>query len=159
MGLAGAKPKADRSQVRHRNPVAEWTEVENVPYDGPPLPARRDELSAVDEVIMSVRNEVRIVDNGWPTPTLRWWEAVRTMPHAALWSATDWQFAFLTAEVHARFIEGWKGYTGAELRQRERFMGVYYDARRDLRIRYVEPKPKTEETPAGVARLDDYRGL
>lgn len=156
MGLPGAKPKADRSQVRHRNPVADWTEVDDVPFEGgPALPprARGDAVSWAEAGV--------IPGEDWPPATVHWWSVISRMPHAKLWAESDWAFAFLTAEVHARTCEGWKGYTGPELRQREKLLGVYADARRDLRIRYVEPKPKADpdETPAGVARLDDYRGL
>lgn len=158
--LSGAKPKADRSQVVHRNPIAEWTEVENVPFDGPALPRRRDELSPVDEIVMAAKNEAPIAYT-WPTQTLRWWEAVRTMPHCKLWGAADWEVAFTAAEIHARTMEGWKGYTGPNLLQREKLMGMYADARRDLRIRYVEPKAKAKDnaTPADVLQLDAYRDL
>ena len=42
-----------------------------------------------------------------------------------------------------------------ELRQREKIMGTTLDARRDLRIRYVEEAAKTEK-PALVA-IEGYR--
>jgi hypothetical protein len=102
-----------------------------------------------------------IPGEGWPPATRHWWEVVRAMPHAVLWTAGDWEFAQMTAEVHARTAEGWKGYVGSELRQREKLLGLYADARRDLRIRYIPAKPAVaaSETPAGVARLDDYRDL
>lgn len=153
MALGGAKPKEDRSQVRHRHPVAEWTEVDDVPFEG--APELRDRATGgVSVIAVGAANS-----EGWPEATLGWWRVISRMPHAALWTAADWSFAMDTAEIHARTMEAWRGYTGSELRQREKLMGVYADARRDLRIRYVEPKPKAEATPAGVARLDDYRGL
>lgn len=155
MALPGVKPNADRSQVRHRNPVADWTEVDNVPYqDGPALPprARADSIAWAEAGV--------IPGDDWPAVTEHWWGVVSTMPHAKLWEPGDWEFAAMTAEIHARTAEGWKGYTGPELRQREKLLGLYADARRDLRIKYVEPKSKSKtDTPAGVARLDDYRGL
>jgi hypothetical protein len=153
MALRGVKPNADRSQVRHRNPVADWTEVENVPYEGgPALPprARADAIAWAEAGV--------IPGDDWPPATVHWWGVISTMPHAKLWQPGDWEFAAMTAEIHARVAEGWKGYTGPELRQREKLLGVYADARRDLRIKYVEPKPTTEVS-ADVARLDDYRGL
>jgi hypothetical protein len=84
------------------------------------------------------------------------------MPHCALWTDADWEFAFSTAETHARFAEGWKGASGSELRQREKLLGVYADARRDLRIRYVEPrkaKDKATGTDGNVTSIDAYRDL
>lgn len=158
MALPGTKPVADRSQVRRTNkptPGTEWVEVDNVPFDGPPLPTR--DVSGV-----SVTDAGVIPGSGWPESTLTWWEAVRTMPHAARWTPAEWATAVSGAEAHARFAEAWRGCaTGAELRAREKALGMTADARRDLRIRYVPPKeaPPANATPASVARLDDYRGL
>ncbi|MEV2236688.1 hypothetical protein [Micromonospora sp. NPDC049891] len=64
-----------------------------------------------------------------------------------------------TAEVHARFVEGG---SATELRIREKLLGTTLDARRDLRIRYVDPKPAASPAGAagaGVTKLDDYRSL
>ncbi len=157
MALAGAKPKQDRSQVRHRNPVADWTEVDNVPFEGGPGLPSRGETSEVDWAAAGV-----VPGDGWPPQTERWWAVVRRMPHAALWTEGDWEFARSTAEVHARTFESWRGYTGAELRQREKLMGLYADARRDLRIRYVEPKgdeDRAAEGAANVVQMNEYRAL
>jgi hypothetical protein len=154
MPVAGAKPKADRSQIRHRvQPVHDWTDVEDVPFEGaPPLPKRESQVSYADAGV--------VPGSGWPESTEKWWAAVSTMPHCKLWRKTDWRFAIDTAEVHARTMEAWRGYTGAELRAREKLLGMLDDHRRDLRIRYVEPKPSDEtETPAGVTNLRDYRNL
>jgi hypothetical protein len=43
-----------------------------------------------------------------------------------------------------------------ELRQRERILGTTVDARRDLRIRYVDPEVE-EPAIALVANIDDRR--
>lgn len=155
MALGGAKPKEDRSQVRHRNPVAEWTEVDNVPFAGAP-PLRDRATGGMSVMDVGAQNS-----ETWPPATLEWWRDVSTMPHCAVWTVADWRFAMDTAEIHARTMEAWRGYSGGELRQREKLMGVYADARRDLRIRYVEPKAKPDPnaTSAGVVQLDDYRGL
>jgi hypothetical protein len=155
MGVAGAKPKEDRSQIRHRNPPAhDWTEVADVPFDGPPLPPR--------ETVYSLDNPFAGGEDApggeWPRRTREWWEAIRQMPHAKLWSSADWQFAFDVAEIHARFTQGWKGYNGAELRMREKLLGNTMDARRDLRIRYI-PKPEENVLPANVTRMADFRDL
>jgi hypothetical protein len=76
------------------------------------------------------------------------------MPHASLWTEADWQFALDTAEVAAAFHDG-DTKMAVELRQREKILGTTLDARRDLRIRYVEPRP--EEERAGVTAIADYR--
>jgi hypothetical protein len=146
--------------VRHRNPQAEgteWREVENVEHDGPALGPRPVDLQTGAE-----RPRHIPLDAGWPEATLDWWEAVRTMPHAVLWTRAEWRTARDAAETHARFVEGWKGCSsGSELRQREKQLGMTHDARRDLRIRYVEPKAKPDPAalPANVSRLDDFREL
>lgn len=156
MGVPGVKPKEDRSQVRHRARVHEFTEVDNVPFEGGPELTPRSVIA--DPLLWAEAGVVPM--EGWPPATQRWWNAIRRMPHCTLWSEGDWEFAQLTAEVHARVCEGWKGYTGAELRQREKLMGVYLDARRDLRIKYVEPKPEAEDLPAGnVVSMNSYRDL
>jgi len=149
MPVAGRKPKADRSQVRHRNPSAhDWTEVPDVRFErGPELPER----CRVDP------ETGQTLSVAWPPRTEVWWATVSAMPHCVLWSAADWEFAFDTAEIHARFVEGEKA---AELRIREKLLGTTLDARRDLRIRYVAPKAAaTSAETGGVVRLDDYREL
>ena len=157
MGLPGTKPVEDRSQVRRRNaPEAgtEWAEVFDVPFEGgPPLPSRTQTTSTEDP--MFERRVELGLDREWPAWTARWWEAIRRMPHCALWSPTDWEVAFSVAEAHARFIEGWKGCaTGAELRIKEKALGTTHDARRDLRIRYVPaPDPNADvDLPDNVTR-------
>jgi hypothetical protein len=57
--------------------------------------------------------------------------------------------------VHASASHGSVTAMG-ELRQREKIMGTTVDARRDLRIRYIDPEP---EAPiiAAVASIDDRR--
>jgi len=156
MAVAGAKPKEDRSQIRHRNPPAhEWTEVVDVPFEGaPPLPDRDDPDWADGKP-----RELSGHANGWPVSTKRWWRVVSRQPHAKLWTAADWEYAAATAETHARFAEGWKGCaTGAELRMREKLLGMTMDARRDLRIRYI-PVPEDNPLPANVTRMADFREL
>ena len=135
MAVPGAKMKPDGQRRTRHAPTHDWVEVENAPFAGAPdLPRRR---------------------TAWPAATRRWWEAISTMPHCCLWSRADWQFAFDTAEVHARFVEG---DSGTEVRIREKVLGTTADARRDLRIRYVAPRPAQTES-AEVVKLDSYRDL
>ena len=139
MARTGRPPKEDRSQVRHRHPTMEWTEVPDVPFAGvsPDLP------DAVD----------------WTHQTQAWWEKIRRMPHCVMWTDTDWESALTTALVHT---EVWAGSTSRanELRLREREIGTTDDARRALRIRYVSDAPPTaaaakrpENLPANVRSL------
>lgn len=138
MPVTGRKPKPQGQAVNRNKPVHEWTEIEDVPFeDAPPLP------------------ETKPNGDPWSSSTLRWWTAISTMPHCKLWSTSDWMFAEHTARLVAAFDAGdYKQAT--EIRQREKKLGVTADDRRDLRIRYVEPKP---ETSAEVTNLDDYRDL
>jgi hypothetical protein len=76
------------------------------------------------------------------------------MPHCRLWNPGDWQFALDTAMIAAAFHAG-DIKQAVELRQREKVMGTTLDARRDLRIRYIEPLPKEERV--GVTAIEDYR--
>jgi hypothetical protein len=154
MAVAGAKPKEDRSQVRHRNPQAEgteWREVDDVPFEGaPPLPPR-DNPEYAEGKLPALMGQ----SSGWPKSTERWWKVVSAMPHCATWHPADWQYAIDTAEAHARFAEGWRGCaSGAELRMRERRLGLTHDDRRDLRIRYVPPKDPDAPLPENVIAVN-----
>jgi hypothetical protein len=70
------------------------------------------------------------------------------MPHAALWSDSDWAFAEDTAVVHAQFWMG-KLDKACELRIRERLMFMTEESRRAGKIRYVEAP--TELTSVGTS--------
>ena len=153
MAVAGRKPIEDREQARNRMPAAEgteWRDVIDVPFtDAPPLPPR-DESSSTSE-----GRPIGIFADRWPKSTLAWWKVVSAMPHCALWYPADWRYAMDTAEAHARFAEGWKGCaSGAELRMRERRLGMTHDDRRDLRIRYVKAPDPNAPLPANVTRVD-----
>lgn len=140
MPVAGRKPKPAGQAVNRVQATHDWTDVVNVPSAGRKLPPRMPSGMA------------------WPTWTKRWWAAVSTMPHAVLWSETDWEYAFVTATIHADWAAKGSTALAKELRDREKVIGTTVDYRRDLRIRYVDPKPD-HDTPAGVSRLDDYRDL
>ena len=137
MTLPGSKPN-EGQPVRHRvKPRHEWIEVEDRPFeDGPPLPRRQPTGFA------------------WPAATKRWWQVVSRMPHCALWGEADWQFALDTAFVAAAFHMG-DLKLAVELRQREKVLGTTLDARRDLRIRYVETAGEREGP--SIAAIEDYR--
>ena len=146
MPVTGPKPSGRQlaSRMPHKT---DWTEVVNVPYDGdrPELPASRQ--------VMNPKGELQ----EWPLEkrTLDWWQAVSTMPHCVLWSKSDWMFAVDTAMVHADAAHG-KTTAMAELRMREKIMGTTVDARRDLRIRYIDPEPNAPEI-AVVANFSERR--
>ena len=134
--MRGRKPKEPDLRVNRVPPVHEFIEVENVPYEG-----ARPKIGRV------------------PAATKRWWEALSTMPHCVLWMASDWAFAVDTARLHAAFSRGDLP-RAAELRIREAVMGTTSAARRDLRIRYVEPEdepeaPMTEEDEERWRKLID----
>ena len=91
----------------------------------------------------------------WPPATRRWWNAVSTMPHCALWTEADWSFALDTAPIAARFHVGELRFA-QELRRREATMGTTVDARRALRIRYIDPEPIDPADPS-ITAMADYR--
>lgn len=129
MTLAGRKPKDEGQKVTRHELTHDWTEVENVPYDGP-----RPELD---------------LDAG----TARWWDALSRMPHCALWTPSQWMFAVDTAWLHQAFENGATNLAG-EIRIREKTLGTTMDALRDLRIRYVD---RTEPVVAiDDSRMADF---
>jgi hypothetical protein len=105
---------------------AEWTEVPNRPYEGaspdlPRLPGRAKYHPLVTT----------------------WWDMVRAMPHCVTWAPTDWQFAVETALLkHYFWVDAAGGEVkttaATEIRRREDNMGTTEEARRKLRIRYVD---------------------
>jgi hypothetical protein len=139
MAPSGRKPKpAGRAVTRHAR-AYDWIDVEQVPFNGPKLPPRRRDGSP------------------WPNGIAEKWRAWASMPHARLWREADWEYARDTIELAAAaFADGAKVGLWTELRYREKVMGVTWSARRDLRIRYVEPN---SSPPASVSQLDDYRDL
>ena len=122
---------AARASKLGTTPNAEWTDVVDEPYDGdsPDLPKLRGRK--------------------WNDLVAAWWTAVRRMPHCVLWREADWLFAIETALMKQEY---WLSYTAGEskttaameIRRREDQMGCTAEARRKLRIRYVEP-PEEEQ--------------
>lgn len=144
MPVTGRKPK--EGPKRNRNaPTYDWVEVEDAPFAGRVpvrLPARR--LLGDDMVpLLSM--------------TKAWWDAVRRMPHCSMWALSDWHFALTTALVADLAFRG-SAPAASELRQREKILGTTLDARRDLRIRYVEKQAATAPAvSASVTNLTDRR--
>ena len=85
--------------------------------------------------------------------TRQWWQVISSMPHCILWTDSDWVFALDTAMVHASAVYG-SVTASSELRQRERILGVTMDARRDLRIKYVD-----DEAEGGVSLTTGVAGV
>lgn len=132
MPVPGTKPKED-GEKRHRvRPTHEWIEVQDVPNPNPPsLPKGR-----------------------WNAGAKRWWSVIAKMPHTVLWDDEDWDFATETLKLQHDFWAG-KSTLAGELRLRRQRMGATWDARRDLRIRYVQALP--EEEAKGIAEFEDYK--
>jgi hypothetical protein len=155
MGVTGRKPKPAGQAVHRGAPVHDWTVVDDVPYTGTPpvqLPAGR--------MVQTKDGEGLISDEVPLHPlTEQWWRIISTMPHCVLWSTSDWLAAVDTALVADAFYSGHKP-SGAELRMREKRLGVTADDRRDLRIRYASPAPEeAQAAPSGVTPIDRYRDL
>ncbi len=140
-----------------RTTNAGFTEVPDVPYDGPSmnLPKLPGGMK-------------------WLPQVEAWWEQIRSMPHCVLWTPTDWMFALETAYMKQ---DWWAEYFGGvvhstkstEIRRREDQMGTTVEARRKLLIRYVSPEildddvdesaeqPAVPETSGNVASIADRR--
>jgi hypothetical protein len=90
------------------------------------------------------------------------WNAWRQLPHSKLWQASDWDFAFDTAELLAKAADAdgdgpvalW-----SEIRLRERTLGTTWDARQSMRLRCVASLPDEDGQGGPVSQLDDYRNL
>lgn len=151
MPISGAKP-SDRPTVNRNKPTHDWINVPNRPYTGP-----KPELPLTRQVMVK-NGEVEIVPV--EDRTREWWRVISSMPHCILWSESDWIFALDTAMVHAASVYG-SVTASSELRQRERILGVTIDARRDLRIRYVDEESQEGTTStlgvAGVTQIKDRR--
>jgi len=151
MPITGAKP-SDRPTVNRNKPTHDWTSVPNKPYNG-----TKPELPLVRQVMVK-NGEVEVVPV--EERTREWWRAISSMPHCVLWTDSDWMFALDTAMVHAASVYG-SVTAASELRQRERILGTTLDARRDLRIRYIDEElPETDASivgVAGVTQLKDRR--
>lgn len=145
MAVTGPKPTG--KAVTQGRAKVETTDVLNVPYDGPKpeLPTERKTMLKNGDIII-----VPIGDD-----TVAWWERISIMPHCVLWSESDWQFALDTAKVHSAAQNGSMPAI-TELRQREKILGTTWEARRDLRINYVDPEAEKPEL-SPVATLDDRR--
>ena len=145
MAVTGPKPTG-RAILSGNKPRVDSTDVVNVPFDGekPELPLEREMLLKSGDVITVPMGKA----------TVQWWEKISSMPHCLLWADSDWQYALDTAKVHAMAQNGVLS-AMAELRMREKTLGTTWEARRDLRIRYVEPE--VEVVPLAVVDIDDRR--
>jgi hypothetical protein len=124
MALSGRDPKPNK---HGRTPTADWTDVPDRPYNGP----------SPDLPRLSNRRK-------WREQVVEWWDEIRAMPHCGEWAATDWRFAIETAHMKQQFwIDMDNGdmrtTMATEIRRREDQMGTTGEARRKLRIRYVDP--------------------
>lgn len=146
--VRGRPPKPDEQKVTRVPLQHQWTDVLDVPFEPP-----RDQRAC----------PVRPA----PAETQRWWKAISTMPHCYLWGAGEWELARMTARLHAKAWESGQG--GREVERRERLLGTTEDARKALRIRYVqagtEPQPVfeeaegTEDEAAPISFVDERRKL
>lgn len=133
--MAHRGPAASPRKLGH-SPTSDWADVPNVPYEGP----------SPDLPKLTRRRR-------WRDEVADWWEEVRRMPHCAMWTATDWRFAIETAFMKQQFWleldEGeMKTTTATEIRRREDQMGTTGEARRKLRVRYIEVLDEQERVPA-----------
>ena len=146
--VTGRKPKPEgQARTRHKSSV-EWVDVVDVPFSGqvPDLPKRR-------RIVLPFGQTKDIPLHAL---TRAWWTTVSRMPHCSLWTESDWRYAISTALVADAFHYG-HGPSATELARREKVLGTTVDARRDLRIRYVDPDAVVPD--GDVVVMDDYRAL
>jgi hypothetical protein len=137
MALTGPKPKPEDQRRNQNRPNIDWIQVVDVPYTGP----------------------VPELNGSPPAFTKRWWSIVSRMPHCILWDDADWLFAVETAQVHTAWVRSKFGASQAiELRQREKQLGLTWENRRDLRIKYIEAAAE-EQTEAPVSLADRRKEL
>jgi hypothetical protein len=138
MAQPGPKPKPEDQRRNQNRPAVDWIQVVDVPYAGP---------------VPGLGGRV-------PVRTMRWWAVVSKLPHAINWTDGDWEFAVASAWVHAAFVknQGSPSYA-SELRQREKLLGLTSDARRDLRIKYVEASAAADDAEQPVSLADRRREL
>lgn len=131
MATPGPQGKANK---HGRTPsMVDWIDVPDVPYEGaspnlPTLPRRKK----------------------WHPMVEQWWNQVRAMPHCLLWRPTDWTYAVETALMKQGY---WDAYdkneavttAAVDIRRREDQMGTTQEARRRLRIRYIDPDLMADE--------------
>ena len=144
MALPGAPAKGAKLG---RTPNADWTEVPKTPFDGPwpvDLPPKCGRAK-------------------WHTMVELWWRMARSMPHCRLWEESDWLFALETCYLKQELWDAYGGEDGTkttawtELRRREDLLGFTAEARRKLRIRYVDVKPEVADdgVDSDVEPVDD----
>ncbi len=116
---------------------AEWTDVPSRPYEGP------------SPDLPKLPNRAK-----YHPMVTTWWDMLRQMPHCRRWTPTDWQYAVETALLKHYF---WtdaaagevKTTAATEIRRREDNMGTTEEARRKLRIRYVDVPDDDEDEDEG----------
>lgn len=142
MPAAGRKP-ADGPKRNRVKPVHDWTLVADVPFDGdrPDLPRH---------TLVTGRRL------GLLAQTKQWWDVVSKMPHCVMWGPGDWMFAVGTVYVAEAVFRG-DMTRAAELRTREKKLGLTGDDRRDLRIRYVDPA-ELEDGDQPAAKPEKKKG-
>lgn len=153
MPVPGAKQKPPGQAVNRNQPVHEWLEVDDVPFEGgPDLPERMASAVALvkDEPILRLE---------WHPRTREKWDTWRAMPHCKHWGPAEWDYALDSIEIAGLFHYTGEQKYATELRNRERVLGTTLDYRRALRIRYVEPKTETVGESANVTNIADYMNL
>lgn len=139
--MAHRGPAAQPRKLGH-SANADWTDVDDVPYEGPSLDLPKSPGDGRRK---------------WHDPVVAWWQQIRRMPHCALWTPTDWLFALETGYMKQKY---WTDYSNGELhstlateiRRREDQMGCTREALRKLRIRYVPPVEDAESDLSPASR-------
>ncbi len=125
--MAHTGPPAKAAKHGRTPTNSEWIDVPDLPFDeeSPGLPK------------LGGRKK-------WHSQVEAWWEEIRTMPHCRAWTVTDWRFAidtaFMKEQLWRDIDDGeMKATLATEIRRREDQLGTTIEARRKLRIRYLDP--------------------
>lgn len=118
----------------HTPNAISWTEVPDVPYEGAP------------ELPKLGRNKK------WHLLVEQWWAIVTKMPHCVLWRDEDWQKLTELAyekDLYWKLADKRTTSQATEIRRKEDQLGIGYEARQKLRIKYVSPEAKKQaQAPA-----------
>lgn len=137
MALPGPPPQPSKRR-RNIGPLdSAWVEVEDVPFRGPvPIKPPR----------------------GLHRNARRWLAVVSAVPHAVLWRDDDWAYIGETLIIKDAFENG-DLKLAQELRSRYAKLGLTYEDRLKLRIRYVEPGREESATdqPPTVSEIGARR--
>lgn len=92
----------------------------------------------------------------WSQMVRAWWDTWRRSPQAKTFLQTDWMRLRMVADLVEAYLKKPSALAMAEIRQNESLLGATHTDRLKSRIKVVKPD-ETDEVPAGVTAIQDYR--